>query len=65
MCLVQVNSDRQLMIHFLMHVFKQSQHHSIYWANEDARAEEWAIGKLVAYYHMIRDNSYIADDIVR
>ena len=51
------------MIYFLMHIFKQSQHHSIYWAIEDARAAEPALGQPVAYCYITGDANSITDDI--
>ena len=53
------------MIYFLMHVFKQPQCHSIYWALEDARATEQALGQPVAYCYMTRDANCVADDMAR
>ena len=31
----------------------------MYWALEDARAVEWALGQPVAYHHVTRDANYI------
>ena len=53
------------MIHFLTRVFKWPQRYSIYWAIEDARVEEWALGQPVAYRHVTRDANCILDDMAR
>ena len=53
------------MIYFLMCIFKQLQHHSIYWALEDARATEQVLGQPMGYCHMTRDANCIADDMAR
>ena len=53
------------MIHFLMKVFKLPSRQSIYWAIEDTRAEEWALGQPVAYCHVTRDANCILDDMAR
>ena len=48
-----------------MHVFKQLQHYSIYWAIEEARAVDQALGQPVAYCHVTRDVNCVADDMAR
>ena len=53
------------MIHFLMRVFKQPSRQSIYWAIEDARVEERALGQPVAYWHVTRDANYVPDNMAR
>ena len=53
------------MISFLTCVFKWPHCHSIYWALEEARAVEWALGQPVAYYHMTRDANCIVDNMAR
>ena len=53
------------MIHSLMCVFKWSQRHSIYWALEDTRVAEQVLGQPVAYCHMTRYASCIADNMAR
>ena len=55
------------MIHFLAHISKGLQHHSIYWAIEDARAAEWVLGQPLDYHHihMNRDANCVMDNITR
>ena len=53
------------MIYYLTYIFNWLQYHSIYWAIGDVRAEEWALGQLLPYYHMTRDENYIMDDMAR
>ena len=62
---VQVFGDSQLMIRFLTRVFKRPSHQSIYWAIEDARVKEWALGQPVAYCHVTRDANCVPDDMAR
>ena len=64
-CPARVFGDSQLMIHFLTRVFKRLSCHSIYWAIEDARVEEWALGQPVAYCHATRDANCIPDNMAR
>ena len=53
------------MIYYLIYIFNWLQYHSICWAIEDVRAAEWALGQLVPYHHMTRDENYIMDDMAR
>ena len=53
------------MINFLMHVFKWSQYHSIYWALENMRATKQVLGQPMAYRHMTRDTNCVANDMAR
>ena len=62
---IRVFGDSQLMIRFLTRVFKRPSRHSIYWAIEDARVEEWALGQPVAYCHVTRDANCVPDDMAR
>ena len=39
---VQLCGNSRLIIFFLTCIFKWSQHHSIYWSIEEARAAQWA-----------------------
>ena len=48
-----------------MHIFKQPQQHSIYWALEDARATEWPLGQLMAYHHITRDANCVGNNMAR
>ena len=53
------------MIRFLTRVFKWPLRHSIYWAIEDARVEERALGQPVAYCHVTRDANCVPDNMAR
>ena len=53
------------MIHFLMCIFKQPQRHSIYWALEDIRVSEQALGQPVAYRYITIDANCVADDMAK
>ena len=53
------------MIHFLMCMFRQLQYYSNYWALEDARAAEWALGQPTTYCHITRYANCISDDMAR
>ena len=53
------------MICFLMHIFKQPQCHSIYWAIGDATIAERELEQPVAYCHVTRDANCVADDMAR
>ena len=62
---IWVFSNNQLMIYFLMHIFKCLQCHSINCDIEGAKAEKRALRQPVAYQYETRDANCITDDMAR
>ena len=64
-CHVWVFSNSQLIIYFLICIFKHPQHHSNYYAIEDESATERALRQPVVFYHISRDSNCVTDNMAR
>ena len=62
---VRVFGDSQLLIRFMLRIYKRPQRHSIYWAIEDVKRTERDLGGPVAYRHVSREANVVADDMAR
>ena len=62
---VRVFGDSQLIIRFAMRIYKKPGRHSTYWALEEIKRLETAIGKPVAYRNIPRAYNQVADDMAR
>ena len=60
---VRIFGDSQLLICFMLRIYKKPQRHTIYWAVEDVKCAERVLGGPVAYCHVTREANYIADDM--
>ena len=57
--------DSQLLIRFMLRIYKKPQRHTIYWAVEDVKRAERDMGGPVAYRHVTREANCVADDMAR
>ena len=60
---VRIFGDSQLLIRFMLQIYKKPQQHTIYWAVEDIKHTERVLGRLVAYCHVWREANCIADNM--
>ena len=60
---VRIFGNSQLLIRFMLRIYKKSQRHTIYWAVEDVKRAERTLGGPVAYHHVTREANCIADDM--
>ena len=62
---VRIFGDSQLLIRFMLRIYKKPQQHTIYWAVEDVKRAEQTLGGSVAYRHVMREANCVADDMAR
>ena len=62
---VRIFGDSQLLIRFMLRIYKKPQRHTIYWAVEDVKQAERTLGGPVAYRHVTREANCVADDMAR
>ena len=62
---VRIFGDSQLLIRFMLRIYKKPQRHTIYWAVEDVKRAERTLGGPVAYCHVTREANCVADDMAR
>ena len=60
---VRIFGDSQLLIRFMLRIYKKPQQHTIYWAVEDVKQAERTLGGLVAYCHITREANCVVDDM--
>ena len=62
---VRIFGNSQLLIRFMLWIYKKPQRHTIYWAVEDVKRAEWVIDRPVAYHHVAQEANCIADNMAR
>ena len=60
---VRIFGDSQLLISFMLWIYKKPQRHTIYWAVEDVKQAERTLRGPVAYRHVTQEANCIADDM--
>ena len=60
---VRIFGDSQLLICFMLQIYKKPQRHTIYWAVKDVKRTERVLGGLVVYHHVTWEANCIADDM--
>ena len=63
--MVRIFGDSQLLICFMLRIYKEPQWHTIYWAVEDIKHAEQVLGGPVAYHHVMQEANCIAYDMAR
>ena len=62
---VRIFGDSQLLIRFMLRIYKKPQRHTIYWAVEDVKHTKRVLGRPVAYHHVMREANCVADNMAR
>ena len=60
---VRIFGGSQLLIRFMLRIYKKPQRHTIYWAVKDIKQAERTLGGLVAYRHVMQEVNCVADDM--
>ena len=62
---VRIFGDSQLLIRFMLRIYKKPQQHTIYWVVKDVKQAERSLGVPVVYRHVTREANCVADDMAR
>ena len=60
---VCIFGDSQLLIRFILQIYKKPGWHTIYWAVEDVKHTEWILGSPVAYCHVMQEANRMVEDM--